>query len=73
MTREDANYYLKSSGFSDEQIETVAKAYAEPKTGHWIAHQEGQWIYAKCSECNSIHDVKTNYCPDCGRQMGGKP
>lgn len=30
MTREDANYYLKSSGFSDEQIDTIAKAYTEP-------------------------------------------
>ena len=37
MTREEANYYLKSSGFSDEQIETVTKAYTEPK---WIPVSE---------------------------------
>lgn len=30
MTREEANHYLKSSGFSDEQIDTIAKAYTEP-------------------------------------------
>lgn len=27
MTREQANNYLRSSGFSDEQIETIARAY----------------------------------------------
>ena len=25
--------------------------------GMWIDHQEGRWIYAKCSECGTVHDV----------------
>lgn len=43
----------------------------EPKRqkGHWIDHQEGRWIYAKCSECGSVHDVKSDYCPNCGAHM----
>ena len=34
--------------------------------GKWIDHQEGRWIYAKCSECGTVHDVKSNFCPNCG-------
>lgn len=30
MTKEQANNYLRSSGFSDEQIETIARAYENP-------------------------------------------
>lgn len=41
----------------------------EPKTGHWIDHQKGRWIYAKCSECETVHDTQTNYCPNCGARM----
>lgn len=41
----------------------------EPKTGHWIEHQEGRWIYAKCSNCGTVHDTQTNYCPTCGFAM----
>lgn len=33
MNREDAIYYLKSSGFSDEQIEAVSKGFEYPM---WI-------------------------------------
>ena len=39
------------------------------KTGHWIDHQMDRWIYAKCSECETIHDTRTNYCPHCGAKM----
>ena len=37
--------------------------------GKWIDHQEGRWIYAKCSECGTVHDVKSNFCPNCGADM----
>lgn len=37
--------------------------------GKWIDHQEGRWIYAKCSECGTVHDVKSNFCPNCGSYM----
>ena len=41
----------------------------EPKTGYWIDHQEGRWVYAKCSECGTVHDTSHNYCPSCGAKM----
>ena len=39
------------------------------RIGHWIDHQEDMWIYAKCSECETVHDTQTNYCPNCGARM----
>lgn len=47
----------------DNLVETVNK------TGYWIEHQEGRWIYAKCSECETVHDTQTNFCPSCGCRM----
>ena len=38
-------------------------------SGKWMKHQEGRWIYAKCSECGSVHDTQSNYCPSCGCLM----
>lgn len=37
--------------------------------GKWIDYQQGRWVYAKCSECETVHDVKSNYCPSCGADM----
>ncbi len=37
--------------------------------GEWLDHQNGIWIYAKCSKCESVHDVKSKYCPTCGAKM----
>lgn len=64
MTREDARYYLQSSGFSEEQINTIEQAFMEePKTGYWIEYTKviipepfNSWKQAwkcswKCSEC----------------------
>ena len=39
------------------------------RRGKWIDHQEGRWIYAKCSECETVHDVRSNFCPNCGADM----
>ena len=50
-------------------FEAIKALEQEPKTGHWIDHQEGRWIYAKCSECETVHDTRTNYCPNCGCHM----
>lgn len=44
----------------------------KPKKGKWTDEQQDRWIYAKCSECLTIHDVKTNYCPNCGADMRGE-
>ena len=67
MNREEANYYLKSSGFSDEQIDTIAKAYAEPKTGY----REYNDIYDHylCGNCKTVVMDYDNFCPNCGCRM----
>ena len=51
---------------------TIPAADVRPVVrGKWIDHQEGRWIYAKCSECGTVHDVRSNFCPNCGAAMGG--
>ena len=42
------------------------------KMGRWIDYQKNIWIYAQCSECGTVHDTKTNYCPNCGAKMEGE-
>lgn len=68
-----------ASGYADsaEDFEEYSKIICQlppvkpaEKTGHWIDHQEDRWIYAKCSECETVHDTRTNYCPHCGEKMG---
>lgn len=41
----------------------------EIRRGRWLEHQEGRWIYAKCSVCNTVRNTPTNYCPNCGATM----
>ena len=53
-------------------MEILEKQMQEQKTGHWIDHQDGRWIYAKCSECETVHDTQTNFCPNCGCAMKGE-
>ena len=45
--------------------DTLPPVTPQPKTGHWIDAGSGQ----ECSECGSVHDTATNYCPDCGCLM----
>lgn len=40
--------------------------------GRWVDHQQGRWVYAKCSICETVHDVKSNFCPNCGADMREK-
>lgn len=59
--------YLRSSGYSEEQIDFIVESL-RPKgerIGHWI---EGDSII-KCSECGSLADSYTDYCPYCGAKM----
>lgn len=50
-------------------IEALQSVNPAENVGHWIDHQEDRWIYAKCSECETVHDTRTNYCPNCGSRM----
>lgn len=42
------------------------------KKGYWKGKQMQRWIYAECSECGTVHDVPTRFCPDCGIEMLSK-
>ena len=39
------------------------------KHGKWLEHLNGRWAYAKCSKCETVHVVRSNYCPSCGAKM----
>lgn len=53
----------------DNAIAKLLKIPTAERRGKWIDHQEGRWMYAKCSECGSVHDAMSNYCPNCGANM----
>lgn len=62
--------YAMEGCFPRSNLNCVPAADVRPvKRGEWIDHQEGRWIYAKCSECGTVHDVKSNFCPSCGADM----
>lgn len=42
------------------------------KKGYWKGKQMQRWIYAECSECGTVHDVPSNFCPSCGIEMVSK-
>lgn len=50
-------------------IDVAPSVNPQERTGHWIEDNRGFYIYAKCSECGSVHDTATNYCPNCGCLM----
>ena len=65
----DMNTYVPYKAV-EEALNSIPAADVRPvKKGEWIDHQEGRWIYAKCSECGTVHDVKSNFCPNCGAKM----
>ena len=58
----------------ERTVNKLAKAIAEAepiKHGHWEDEQRGRWIYARCGLCGTVHNVRTNYCPNCGADMRG--
>ena len=51
------------------EIRDLLQEQAKKQTGIWLDEEEPFWIYAKCSECGSVHDAKSQYCPTCGCLM----
>ena len=59
-----------------DMISTLPSAEPERKHGHWIdtindpiCFPNFRW---KCSECWNRHEVKTDFCEDCGARMDGE-
>ena len=66
-------YFEKYLNLNDDicldGIRSLPSVTPEQKMGHWINYQKNIWIYAQCSECGTVQDTKTNYCPNCGAKM----
>ena len=76
IEREAVNALIKAecspkvAAYLIDAVAAIPAADVRPvKRGKWIDHQEGCWIYAKCSECETVHDVRSNFCPNCGADM----
>lgn len=60
----------------DMAIKTLEQ---EPRKGHWCPQNDDYFDWYECSECgygsegemqySSEHDVRTNFCPNCGADM----
>ena len=54
-----------------EAILLAIEALEDRQPAKWIDYPMSRWIYAQCSECKYINNVKTNFCPNCGADMRG--
>ena len=50
-----------------QSVRELPSVTQKSKTGHWIDSSNG-WM---CSKCNRDNTFDTNYCPNCGADMGG--
>ena len=73
---EEYSYDLDENGYHNpkwcamqEAKMTIQRLPSAERRGRWFEHQEGRWIYAKCSVCNTVRNTQTNYCPNCGARM----
>ena len=70
MTREEAIHRwvlpaIKNT-WNEKRCKEILKALEqEPKTGHWIATEDG----FECSECGCISRSRANFCQYCGAKM----
>ena len=70
--------YYREDGCESSKAHAMAiKALEEQKTGRWIETREQNdaepAIIRQCSRCGGFLErgrVGTNYCPNCGAQMG---
>ncbi len=53
-----------------DELPAIDPESVRPK-GEWEEVTIGRWIYAHCPYCNTTHDAKSNFCPNCGRDMRG--
>lgn len=58
-----------SNGLEVARFVILELPAVEVAHGRWLDYQRGQWIYAQCSECKTVHDGKSNFCPSCGKKM----
>lgn len=70
LSVEECHHKIAQQRIDRYLVENIPAADVRPvKRGEWIDYQQGRWIYAKCSECETVHDVQSNFCPNCGAKM----
>lgn len=66
--------------FSDDELDGIelvikwikdAPTIYNIKNAEWLEHHNQTRFYVKCSNCKTLHDKKSNYCPFCGTRMNG--
>lgn len=53
----------------DDVLEIIDKYAEQEQTGKWLEHHNQTRFYVKCSNCKTLHDEESNYCPYCGAKM----
>lgn len=66
MTRAEARDYLSYSGFDNEEIDEIEKAFT--RKGTWEIEDAPRCLY-HCSECGKLSHRKDRYCVRCGTKM----
>ena len=57
------------TGFKQILTDIDEMPSVQPMRAEWVVERHGKWLYMKCSNCESLHDVSSKYCPDCGCLM----
>ena len=71
----EANEHSKEAYYEiKNMIKTMPSVTQKSKTGHWIETEYHHWRCSVCrekgmSEWDNIHNVRTNFCPNCGARM----
>lgn len=60
-----------------EKIQKAPPVTPSRHKGHWIETEYHHWRCSVCrekgmSDWDNIHNVRTNFCPDCGAEMESK-
>lgn len=62
---------LKGANLVMEWVNNASSVRPQEQTGKWIEHHNQTRFYFKCSNCKTLHDEMSNYCPFCGIRMNG--
>ena len=58
--------------FVNEKVNEIVKKMKESKTGKWLWDIEGYFYCSRCGKKPNDQTRTTNFCPNCGTNMGGE-
>lgn len=64
----------RADAWAVKEVENALSQEPSRRKGHWIETEYHRWRCSVCrekgmSEWDNIHNVRTNFCPDCGARM----